>query len=202
MLKVATLLSILGMASIWTVSASGAGDAAAGKLKTATCMACHGQDGNSLNPEFPKIAGQIPGYVASQLALYQSGQRPDPVMVGMIGNLSEQDMQDIDAYYSQFHFSEASISEEDLKSAMRGREIYRIGQSQFSVPSCMACHGPSGDGIPARYPKISGQYKQYLIKTLTQFKSGERKNEEMNSIAFRLSAQQIEDLATYVQGLD
>ena len=123
-------------------------------------------------------------------------------MVGMIGNLSEQDMQDIDAYYSQFHFSEASISEEDLKSAMRGREIYRIGQSQFSVPSCMACHGPSGDGIPARYPKISGQYKQYLIKTLTQFKSGERKNEEMNSIAFRLSAQQIEDLATYVQGLD
>ena len=202
MLKVATLLSILGMASIWTVSASGAGDAEAGKLKTATCMACHGQDGNSLNPEFPKIAGQIPGYVASQLALYQSGQRPDPVMVGMIGNLSEQDMQDIDAYYSQFHFSEASISEEDLKSAMRGREIYRIGQSQFSVPSCMACHGPSGDGIPARYPKISGQYKQYLIKTLTQFKSGERKNEEMNSIAFRLSAQQIEDLATYVQGLD
>ncbi len=182
--------------------AFGAGDAAAGETKVAVCTACHGSDGNSVTSEFPKIAGQIPGYVAEQLAAYKSGARDNVVMKGLVLTLTEQDMLDIDAYYAQFPTSKASISEDEVAAANRGREIYRRGLSQYSVPACMACHGPAGDGIPSRYPKVSGQFKEYLVTTLLEFKDGKRVNEEMNTIAFRLSAQQIEDLALYMQGLD
>ena len=200
--KFLTLIISFGTLCILPQSAFAVGDAVAGKEKTAACVACHGEDGNGVAPDFPKIAGQIPGYIASQLAAYKSGERPSAVMMGMIVTLTEQDMQDIDAYYSQFEFTKQSIDESELVAANRGREIYRRGLSQFSVPSCMACHGPSGDGIPSRYPKISGQYKTYLVNSLLEFKSGIRKNEEMNTIAFRLSEQQIQDLATYLYGLD
>ncbi len=178
------------------------GDAAAGESKAAVCATCHAPDGNSVSSEFPKIAGQIPGYVAAQLAAYQSGERDNAVMKALVVTLSEQDRQDIDAYYAQFTTRKASISEADVAAAERGREIYRLGSSQYSIPACMACHGPAGDGIPSRYPKVSGQFKEYLVTTLTEFKTGKRVNEEMNAIAFRLSAQQIEDIALYMQGLD
>lgn len=200
--KLFTLISSIGLLCALTNAVLAAGDPIAGKEKSTTCVACHGVDGNGVAPDFPKIAGQIPGYIASQLAAYKSGERPSAVMMGMMATLTEQDMQDIDAYYSQFQFSKASIDESDLAAAKRGREIYRRGLTQYAVPACMACHGPSGDGLPARYPKISGQYKNYLITSLREFKSGVRKNEEMNTIAFRLSEQQIQDLATYLHGLD
>ncbi|MDE0308984.1 MAG: c-type cytochrome [Acidiferrobacterales bacterium] len=200
--KLFTLISSIGLLWGLTIPAFAAGDAAAGKEKSITCVACHGADGNGVAPDFPKISGQIPGYIASQLAAYKSGQRKSAMMMGMMTNLTEQDMQDLDAYYSQFQFSKASIGESDLASANRGREIYRRGLTQYAVPACMACHGPSGDGIPARYPKVSGQYKNYLITSLRDFKSGVRVNEEMNTIAFRLTEQEIADLATYLHGLD
>ena len=200
--KVCTLISTFGILLTITSLALGAGDPVAGKEKATACAACHGTDGNSINPEFPKIAGQVPGYIATQLAAYQSGARQSAVMMGLILNLSEQDMQDIDAYYLQNEASKASISESDLAGARRGQEIYRRGLSQYSVPACMACHGPAGDGIPSRYPKVSGQFKEYLVKSLLQFKTGERKSEEMETISFRLTLQQIEDLAVYMQGLD
>ncbi len=179
-----------------------AGDAAAGESKAALCAACHGPDGNSVSSEFPTIAGQIPGYVAAQLAAYKSGARDNAVMQGLVLALSEQDMLDIDAFYAQYETRKASIAEDEVIAANRGREIYRRGLNQYSVPACMACHGPDGEGIPSRYPKVSGQFKEYLTTTLTEFKSGKRVNEEMNTIAFRLSVQQIEDLAIYMQGLD
>ena len=200
-LKVITLISVFGLSLALSSSVFAAGDPEKGKAKTAVCAACHGTDGNSINPEFPKIAGQIPGYVADQLAAYQSGKRKSNVMMGMLQNLSEQDMQDIDAYYAQFEQTKASIGESDLTAAKRGKEIYRAGISQFSVPACMACHGPAGKGIPSRYPKVSGQYKNYLVQSLLEFKAGDRVSEEMNTIAFRLSVEQIEDLAIYMQGL-
>ncbi len=201
--KILNLSSILGFCMTFIASpAFGAGDAAAGESKAALCAACHGPDGNSPSSDFPKIAGQIPGYVASQLAAYKSGERDNAIMKGLVLSLTEQDMQDIDAFYAQFETRKASISEDDLIAANRGREIYRRGLSQYSIPACMACHGPAGDGIPSRYPKVSGQFKEYLATTLWEFKSGKRVNEEMNTISFRLSAQQIEDLALYMQGLD
>lgn len=200
--KLLSLISSIGLICTLTNSVYAAGDAAAGEEKSATCVACHGTDGNGVAPDFPKIAGQIPGYIASQLAAYKSGERQNALMAGMIMTLTEQDMQDLDAYYAQFQFSKASIDESELAAANRGREIYRRGLSQYSVPACMACHGPAGDGLPARYPKISGQYRNYLVTSLREFKSGVRKNEEMNTIAFRLSEQQFQDLATYLHGLD
>ncbi len=201
-LKVLTLISFFGLSLMLTLPVFAAGDPAAGQAKTAVCAACHGVDGNSINPEFPKIAGQTPGYIADQLAAFQSGKRPSTLMTGMMQNLTEQDMQDIDAYYAQFEQTSASIGESDLAAAKRGKEIYRAGLSQFSVPACMACHGPAGNGIPARYPKVSGQYKKYLVQALLEFKIGDRVSEEMNTIAFRLSPEQIEDLAIYMQGLN
>ena len=200
------VLTLGVMAGLCMTFASGtalsAGDVVAGESKVALCTACHGPDGNSAAADFPVIAGQIPGYIAAQLAAYKSGERPNAVMQGLVATLTEQDMQDIDAYYAQFEARKNSIAEDEVTAAKRGEEIYRRGLNQFAVPACMACHGPAGDGIPARYPKVSGQFKQYLATTLTEFKSGHRVNEEMNTIAFRLSAQQIEDLAIYMQGLD
>ena len=201
--KIMTFSLILGLCiTIFGKTAFGAGNAEAGKSKAAVCTACHGPDGNSTVPDFPKIAGQIPGYVAEQLAAYKSGKRANAIMAGLVLSMSEQDLLDIDAYYAQFEGSKASIDESELVAANRGQEIYRRGLSQYSVPACMACHGPAGNGIPSRYPKVSGQFKEYLVTALSEFKSGVRVNEEMNTIAFRLSAQQIEDLALYMQALD
>ncbi len=192
----------IGVLITLVAPARATGDAAAGQAKAAVCAACHGTDGNSLSPEFPKIAGQVPGYVAAQLEAYKSGARQNAVMAGMVAALSEQDMLDLDAYYVQFETAKASISEDDVAAAERGRELYRIGSSQYSVPACMACHGPSGNGIPVRYPKVSAQWAPYLMQSLREFKSGVRVSEEMNLIAFRLTEQQIQDVSIYMQGLD
>ena len=202
LLKVIQLIAVLALSLTLTNPAFSTGDAKAGKMKSATCVACHGQDGNSISAQFPKIAGQIPGYIASQLAAYKSGERQNAIMAGLVGSLSEQDMLDLDAYYSQNESTQASIAESELAAAKRGQEIYRRGLSQYSVPACMACHGPAGYGIPSRYPKLSGQYKEYTTAALLEFKSGKRKNTEMNAIAFRLSEQQIKDLAIYLQALN
>ena len=200
--KFCTLILVGGLSLVYCVSALATGDAAEGQAKAALCAACHGQDGNSVSPEFPKIAGQVPGYIAAQLAAYKSGKRPSQIMAGLVVSLTEQDMADIDAYYSQFEQTQASIAETDIAAAERGRELYRIGASKYSIPACMACHGPAGNGIPSRYPKVSGQYKEYLMQSLHEFKDASRVSDEMNPIAFRLSAQQIEDLAIYMQGLN
>jgi len=200
--KFITLILAGGLCAVCSFNALAAGDAAAGETKAALCAACHGPDGNSVTPEFPKIAGQVRGYVAAQLAAYKSGKRPSQIMAGLVVSLTEQDMADIDAFYSQFEQTQASIAESDAAAAERGRELYRIGSSQYSIPACMACHGPAGNGIPTRYPKVSGQYKEYLMQSLHEFKDGIRESDEMNPIAFRLSAQQIEDLAVYMQGLN
>ena len=197
-----TSVMMVGVLFSFSTAALATGDAAAGEAKAALCAACHGPDGNSLAPDFPKIAGQVPGYVASQLAAYKSGERQNAVMAGLVISLSEQDMLDLDAFYSQFEFSKASIDEDEVAAAERGRELYRIGASQYSIPACMACHGPAGNGIPSRYPKVSGQFKEYLMLSLREFKNGTRVSEEMNPIAFRMSAQQIEDVSIYMQGLD
>ncbi len=205
-MKIASRLSIaaavLVMATPWS-SALSEGDAQAGKAKAATCVACHGENGNMvIDPTYPKIGGQIPGYIADALAQYQSGQRQNAIMQGMVANLSEQDMADIDAYYSQFTFEPASIAEEDVAAAESGREIYRIGLAQYAVPACMACHGPAGKGIPKRYPRVAGQQIDYLINSLLAYKSGTRTSEEMNPIAFRLSEEQIRNLSIYMRGLN
>ena len=172
------------------IAASAAGDAEAGAQKIAVCVGCHGQNGVSVNPEFPSLAGQVPGYIETQLKAYKSGERENAVMAGMAAPLSEEDMADIDAYYSSQEPPVQYIAEDQAEAARRGERLYRGGYRPFSIAACMGCHGPGGHGIPPSYPRLSGQHAAYLESQLLAFKSYARENEIMNSIAFKLSEKQ------------
>jgi cytochrome c553 len=177
------------------------GDAEAGKAKSATCTACHMADGNSAVPSFPKIAGQQPGYIAKQLADFKSGARLDDTMKGIVAALSEQDMLDLDAYFSGQTQSPGEISQDQAELALAGEKVYRGGLTEFSVTACMACHGPDGKGLQPNFPRLSGQHASYIEKQLLAFKDGSRSNSMMNGIAFPLSAEQIKNLSVYISGL-
>lgn len=179
------------------------GDAAAGEQKAQTCMACHGADGIGTAPENPNLAGQVPGYIADQLARYKSGQRQHAIMSGMASGLSEQDMADLDAYYSSMDTPAGAVPEDQAESAQRGGALYRGGDQSMEIAACMGCHGPSGKGIPTRFPQVAGQKQAYLLGSLQAFKSGERQSdgEIMNDIAFLLTQQQMEDLALFMHAL-
>ena len=200
MLKI-TILSLMLAFAMNANSVAQSGDAEAGKQKSATCAACHGADGNSAVDQFPKIAGQVPGYIAAQLASFKSGERENPIMAGMVGALSEQDMADLDAYYASQVVSTGSISADQEESARAGEAIYRGGIAEYSVPACMSCHGPTGSGIPPNFPRLSGQHAAATEAQLLAFKSGQRKSPIMNPIAFPLSEEQIKQLALYISAL-
>ncbi len=201
MLKI--LLISLGFAFAFTTnSAAQTGDADAGKEKSVTCVACHGNDGNSPIDQFPKIAGQVPGYIANHLAQFKSGERNNPIMAGMVSGLSEQDMKDLDAYYSSQEITVESVSEEQVEALADAKAIYTGGVAEFSVPACMGCHGPSGSGVPPNFPKLGGQHAAYIESQLQAFKSGARSNPIMNPIAFPLSDEQIKQLAQYISALN
>lgn len=182
---------------------SAAGDAVAGeKLANGTCLACHGEAGNSTIPENPVLAGQVPGYIAAQLAAFKSGERENAVMLGMAASLSEQDMQDLDAYYAAQKPVARGVSEEQQELAMEGGRIYRGGYQPMQIAACMSCHGPAGHGIPPTFPRVSGQHPEYLEQQLLALKKGVRKNDIMNPIAFRLSEEQIKALSLFMAGID
>ena len=192
---------LLGL-TINTHSLAESGDAEAGKQKSASCVACHGQDGNSPLDQFPKIAGQVPGFVAAQLAMFKSAERDNPVMMGMVGALNDQDMLDLDAFYSSQTMTVEAVPSDRVEEAKAGEAIYRGGIAEFNVPACMACHGPSGAGIPPNYPRLGGQYAAYIEAQLLAYKSGARKAPMMNDIAFPLSEEQIKQLALYISALN
>lgn len=176
-----------------------AGDAEAGKAKSATCVACHGADGNSINPEWPSLAGQVPEYLVKQLQAFKSGARQNALMAGMVAPLSEQDMQDLAAYYASQTLKVSAPA--DLRKAQKGQRLYRGGNAETLVSACMSCHGPSGQGIPPRFPRVSGQHALYSENQLLAFKAGERSNEVMTRIAFRMSESEIKAVAQYMSGL-
>ena len=179
------------------------GNAENGKGKAAVCAACHGADGNDLagTPLYPKLADQVPGYIFSQLMAFKGGSRQDPIMAGMVAALSEQDMADLDAYYSGLPVMNVGIKKEDEEQARIGEKIYRGGFKKMNISACMSCHGPSGEGIPIQFPRVSGQNAAYTEKQLHAFKDGTRKHAMMNPIAFLLSNDQIKQLSIYMQGL-
>ncbi|MBS1270790.1 MAG: Cytochrome c4 [Gammaproteobacteria bacterium] len=173
------------------------GDADAGKGKSLICAACHGTDGIGTAPENPNLAGQVPGYIADQLARFKSGQRANAIMLGMAAGLSEQNMADLDAYYSSLPAKRGAIPEDSVEAANRGAGLYRGGDQSMEIAACMGCHGPSGHGIPTRFPRVAGQKQTYLVNQLQAFKTGDRQSDGriMNSIAFLLTRQQMENLA-------
>ena len=174
---------------------------AAGQTKAQSCVACHGADGNSTNSGFPSLAGQVLGYIEGQLAAFKSGKRANAIMMGMAQPLSPEDMADIDAWYASQTITPRSISETQIEIATQGEAIYRGGLAALSVPACMACHGPAGHGIPSNFPRVAGQWPEYLEAQLLAFKSGERAGKIMGPIAHRLTNDQIHALAIYMTAL-
>ncbi|WP_078118139.1 c-type cytochrome [Thiosocius teredinicola] len=200
MKKLLLMVSLASVAALGTAHA--AGDAEAGKTKSATCMACHGTDGNSAAPNFPKIAGQHPDYIVKQLKEFKSGERKDATMNGMAAALSDQDMEDLAAFYSKQKATEGQAAEDKVAA---GETVYRAGNSASGVSACAACHGPTGAGNPmAKFPSLSGQHADYTMKQLKDFRAGARANDAgsmMRNIAAKMTDAEIEAVAQYVQGL-
>lgn len=181
------------------------GDADAGQRKAAICAACHGADGNSVIPNWPKIAGQHATYVERQLALIKDGSRPVPEMAPIVISLSEQDMEDIAAYFSS-QAASAGLTDEALRA--EGELLYRGGNAATDLPACMSCHGPAGEGNPlAVYPSLAGQHSVYSEKMLKGFRAGTTWGDEdasskiMTDVAKRLTDEEIKAVSSYIQGL-
>jgi cbb3-type cytochrome c oxidase subunit III len=181
------------------------GDAAAGQAKAAVCGACHGPDGNSMAPNFPKLAGQGERYLTKQLHDIKSGKRTVLEMTGLLTNLSDQDLADIAAYFAS---QKGSVGAADEKLVKRGENLFRGGDLAKGLPACTGCHSPNGAGnAAAGFPHLGGQHAQYVAKQLTDFRKeeGGRTNDgdtkTMQTIAKRLSDEDIAAVSSYIQGL-
>ena len=183
-------------------SAADSGGPAKGQALSSTCAACHGTDGNSPAGDWPKLAGQHASYIVKQLQDYKSGARENAIMAGMAAALSEQDMQDLAAYFSS---QQTKYGTADPEYVALGEEIYRAGIKQTGVPACMACHGPAGKGNPAaNYPALAGQHATYTETQMQQWKTETRANDTnavMRTIAGPMTNEQIKAVSSYVQGL-
>ena len=197
----AFITALFGTSMLFSFGANAA-DAEAGKaIAESTCAACHNADGNSTLPLNPKLAGQVPGYIATQLAAFKSGARESVIMAGMAAPLSKQDMENVDAFYTTQITVAASIPEDQMESAKAGAQLYRGGFKKHRIAACMSCHGPNGIGIPTRYPRVAGQHPEYLEQQLLAFKTNQRKHDVMHPIAFKMSEQQIKDVSLFMSGL-
>lgn len=186
------------------------GKAADGATKTVVCSSCHGPNGNSSNPDWPRLAGQSAVYIAAQLRMFRAGTRANPMMMPLAANLSDQDIADIAAYYEQ----QAPLGlEADPSYWQSGQALYLRGDRTRDIPACVACHGPVGRGnLAAGYPALRAQQSVYVAKQLNDYGSGARYSGAaalqtdpnaamMFTIAKRLTPEQIRDVASYVQGM-
>ncbi len=199
------------------------GSVSAGKQKTASCAGCHGENGNSMMPMFPKLAGQHPGYLIKQLIAFKDGSRKDATMQSMVLAFDETDFADIAAYYAEQKISANSMpvldsddeeededeedavsdSKPDIKQLLAmGSDLYRNGDLEREVSACIACHGPYGEGNkPASFPALRSQHADYLIKSLNDFKSGARSNNPdhmMHMIAKKMTETEIRAVAYHI----
>lgn len=192
------------------------GDVAAGAGKAAVCAACHSVDGNSTDPQYPKLAGQHERYIARQLALYKSGERENAIMLGFAAALGPQDMRDIGAYFATQKASSGmaddSLIADGPNAGMRfyevGQELYLHGNAERGIPACAACHGPAGSGNPGpSYPHLLGQHATYTATALKAFRdgavwgNGDNANAVMMGVAKYLTDQEINSLASYIEGM-
>lgn len=201
-MKSKVLFSLLALFAVAGTSQA-AGDADAGQAKAQVCFSCHGVNGNSVNPIWPKLAGQHEAYIAKQLADFKAGkERNDALMMGQVMSLSPQDMADMAAFFAK---QKPSVGSADEAKLAKGEQLYRGGNKATGVSACIACHGPTGAGNPAaKYPMLSGQHAAYTIKSLKDFRSVTRKNDPgkmMQNIAARMTDAEIEAVSSYMQGL-
>lgn len=186
------------------------GKAASGEAKAALCTACHGPNGNSVNPEWPRLAGQSAIYIAAQLKLFRSGVRNNPIMKPLAASLSDQDINDLAVYYEA---QTPTGLEADPSYWKSGEALYLSGDTARAVPACVACHGPVGRGnLAAGYPALRAQQSVYVVKQLNDYASGTRYTGSnpaqaspnaimMLTLAKRLTPEEIRDVASYVQGM-
>ena len=183
-------------------------DAAKGQgIASQVCAACHAADGNSPAAANPKLAGQFYDYLNKQLVNFkaQGGKkaaRDNAVMAGMVANLSGADMQNVAAYYASQKLKPAAAKDKEL--AALGQKIFRGGNAATGVAACAGCHGPSGAGIPAQYPRVSGQFAEYVEVQLKAFRAGTRANDPngmMRGVAARMTDREIQAVSEYVAGL-
>ncbi len=188
------------------------GKAADGQAKSAACTACHGTNGNSTNPEWPRLAGQSAVYIAAQLHMFKAGTRSNPVMQPLVAGLSDQDIDDLAVYFQ----GQTPLGlEADPSYWKQGEAIYLRGDKDRAVPACVACHGPAGRGnLAAGYPALRAQQSVYVVKQLNAYADGSRysggaagvakqdpNSAMMFTLAKRLTPEQIRDVASYVQGM-
>ena len=182
---------------------AGKGDPkAAESIVTKVCVACHAADGNSPTAANPKIAGLNAEYINKQLTNFKSGERKNPVMAGIVKDLSPQDMQNLAAYFSAQQPKPGTSK--DLELALIGQKIYRGGVQGAGVPACASCHGPQGKGIPVQFPRLAGQHGDYIYRQLNAFRVETRANDAakmMRSIAAKMTDADMKAVSAYIQGL-
>jgi len=193
----------------WAIAATAlagpavAGSIEAGQAKAVTCAACHGMDGNSLNPEWPSLAGQHPGYLIESLQSFRSGARQNVLMSSMALPLTDEDIADLAAFFSA-QKPAGGVANPDLVRA--GERLFRGGNQETGVPACLACHGPTGLGNPAAgWPAIAGQHATYTAAQLTAYRAKQRATDGdtqmMRNVAALLTDDEIKAVASYIQGL-
>ena len=203
------MLRLLALSALSVVVGTAAAQNAARGQRIAgqVCAACHAADGNSVAATNPKIAGQFEEYLHKQLGDFkaQPGKKPareSAIMTPMAANLSDDDIQSLAAYYAGQKLRPASAVDKDL--AALGQKIWRGGIVASSVPACAGCHGPAGAGIPAQYPRLAGQFAEYVAAQLKGFKDGARSNDAngvMRGVAARMTEREIQAVAQYAAGL-
>ena len=196
------ILTAMIFGSIACTAALATGNAEAGASKATACKGCHGANGNSVNPDWPSLAGLGADYIVEQLENFKDGKRSSPIMMPMAAPLSPQDMADLAAYFDGLVNTGL---EADPTYFRAGEKLYRGGEKARGIPACMACHGPNGRGNePAKFPSLHGEHSAYIAKQLNDYASGARPpgpGDIMGSISKRLSTDDIRNLSWYVQGL-
>lgn len=215
MTKTTLAFAALALAANWTVVQAADGSVEAGAGKAAVCLACHGLNGNSTNPEWPNLAGQNAAYIAEQLKAFRDGKRAGTpnalVMMTQAATLTDEDIADIGAYYAA---QTPTGLEADPSYWKDGEALYRGGDHERQIPACMACHGPVGRGNPAAgYPAVRAQHSVYTVQQLNGYADGSRYKDlaggtqntrnahMMVTVAKALTAEDIRNLASYIQGM-
>ncbi len=208
--RVLAALAAVGLLLAAQAVAQGAAkpDVAMGEqIAKQVCAACHAADGNSAIAANPKLAGQVPEYLHKQLVNFKSqdgkkAERDNGVMAGMVAGLSDSDMRNVATYFASQKLRPAAAGSKEL--ALQGQKLWRGGNAASGLPACAGCHGPDGAGIPSQFPRLSGQFAEYVEGQLKLFRAGGRANDPngmMRGVAARMSDQEIKAVAEYAAGL-
>lgn len=200
--QLALIIAVLSLPAFAAEPAVKGNPKAAEAIVNQVCAACHTADGNSVTPANPKLAGQSYEYLHKQLTNFKSGERKSAVMSGIVAKLSPTDMENLAAYFSEKQTKPGTAK--DMDKALLGQKIYRGGVQGSGVPACASCHGATGEGVPVQFPRLAGQHAKYVTDQLNKFRSGERANDGgkmMRVIAAKMTPQEMEAVAQYVQGL-